>query len=119
MFNKVLATALAVAAMGCTSDPGTLGAGGSGGGGGGVNIKLDAGKPSSGGAGSGASAAGSGQLTLAVRDFRLYNSGNSKTSSDFENYPKVDQNGNPSSTYSGDLNDREIVTDTLGDDYKP
>jgi fibro-slime domain-containing protein len=119
MLKLGFAVALAVVSVGCTSDPGRLGEGGGGGsgGGGGVNIKLDGGK---GGSGGDAGPSTPGQLTLVVRDFRLYNSGDSKTNPDFENVPKTDKDGNSCNPECyGPWPDLEIVTDTLGDDYKP
>lgn len=111
----------AAALVGCGNDPGSLGAGGNGGGvggGGGLDIKLDAGR-GSGGAGGGTSITPEGQLNIVVRDFKLWSSSDGKTNPDFENVPKTDQNGNPCNPCYGPWLDREIVSDTLGDDYKP
>lgn len=112
---------LAAGLIGCGgTDPGSLG--GSGGGGGGGNtpdIKLDAAR-GSGGTGGGTSVTPEGQLNIVVRDFRLYSSSDSKTNPDFENVPKTDQNGktcNPECY--GPWIDLDIVTETLGADYKP
>jgi fibro-slime domain-containing protein len=60
-----------------------------------------------------------GNLTVILRDFRFYNSGDKSTNPDFENPPKTDQNGNPNPTYTGPWHDLAIVTDTLGDDNLP
>lgn len=61
----------------------------------------------------------SGELIVVIRDFRMYNANDPSTNPDFENMPMVDQDGNPSTTYIGSLNDQQIVTDTLGSDGKP
>jgi fibro-slime domain-containing protein len=58
-------------------------------------------------------------LVAVVRDFRLYNASDPTTVADFENVPKADQNGNPSTTYLGPWRDALIVTDALGVDGKP
>jgi fibro-slime domain-containing protein len=60
-----------------------------------------------------------GQLTVTIRDFKFYNAGDSSTVPDFENVPKADQNGNPSTTYTGPWDDKNIVADQLGSDHKP
>ncbi len=60
-----------------------------------------------------------GQLTVTIRDFKFYNAGDPSTVPDFENVPKTDQNGNPSPTYTGPWDDKNIVADQLGADHKP
>jgi fibro-slime domain-containing protein len=116
-----LAGALMVIA--CSSgDPGTVGAGGGNGGGqsggGGLNFKLD-GSAGHGGS-TGATTAGPGQLLMLVRDFKFYAANDSTTDPDFENVPKdVDGSGNPSPGYVGNWDDHNIVTDKLGEDFKP
>jgi fibro-slime domain-containing protein len=67
----------------------------------------------------GETSAGSGVLTMTIRDFKLYAAGDPATNPDFENVPKTDGAGNPSTTYAGPWNDTDIVTDTLGSDGKP
>jgi fibro-slime domain-containing protein len=116
---------LAVALIGCgTNDPGTLGGGGNGAagnGGGGVNIKLDA-SPNGGGgnAGQSGTALPPGSLNMVVRDFKFYDANDAKTNPDFENVPKTDQNGQTCNPQCyGPWPDLDIVTDTLGSDFKP
>ena len=119
--GKHVTLALAVALVGCgTSDPGTLGSGGVGGNGaGGLSIKLDGGGGGSAGT-NGTSVTTPGTLNMVVRDFKLYSSGDSSTNPDFENVPLTDQNGNSCTAKCyGPWDDLEIVTDTLGSDYKP
>jgi fibro-slime domain-containing protein len=60
-----------------------------------------------------------GDLTIVIRDFKLYNAGDTTTDPDFENTPKTDQNGNPNSGYLGPWDDHEIVAADLGMDGKP
>ena len=106
---------------GCgTSDPGSLGQGGiSGGGAAGAIIHLDGGHGGSGG-GSGTSTLPPGSLNMVVRDFKFYDPNDPKTNPDFENVPKVDQNRQPCNPQCyGPWDDPDIVTDTLGSDYKP
>ena len=123
MFSKISPFVLAVALVGCgTQDPGQLGGGGaSGNGGGGVNIKLDGSLPGSGGVGgSGTSTLAPGEILMMVRDFRFYDASDSKTNPDFENVPKTDENGDACTPECyGPWHDADIVSDTLGSDYKP
>jgi fibro-slime domain-containing protein len=92
----------------------TSGSGGSGGG------LFSSGSVGSGGALSGSDAsADSSTLTFVVRDFRLYDPANSTTNPDFENVPKADANGNPSTTYFGPWDDKNVVEAELGADSKP
>jgi fibro-slime domain-containing protein len=106
--------------IGCGNDPGKLGSGGAGGNGaGGIDIRLDAGRGSGGNAG-GSGTLPPGTLNMVVRDFKLYDANNGKTNPDFENVPKTDENGNTCSPECyGPWHDTNIVTETLGDDYKP
>jgi len=65
------------------------------------------------GAGGSANITPNGELTIVIRDFKLYNAGDATTNPDSENPPK-----------SGEVpgvgwNDVDIVTDTLGTDQKP
>ena len=129
MWFKILPLALVAAMVGCSSDPGKLGGGSggeNGGGGSGVEVKLDAGKGGSGGTGdAGTSMNAAGELTMVVRDFRFYNASDGTTNPDFENVPTVTEDGDPCEPSDpkagcyGPWRDEEIVTDTLGDDYKP
>jgi fibro-slime domain-containing protein len=115
MMSKFTFGFLAAALVGCgTSDPGILG-GGSGGSGGGVYINLDALA-----AGGTAGTAGPGTLNMVVRDFRFYDPNDPKTNPDFENIPQTEQDGRACAAQCyGPWDDRDIVGDTLGGDYKP
>jgi fibro-slime domain-containing protein len=62
---------------------------------------------------------GTDQLTLTIRDFKLYNASDPTTNPDFENVPKTDANGNPNASYQGPWDDKAIVKDKLGSDGKP
>jgi fibro-slime domain-containing protein len=121
MFMKYLSVIVALGAIGCSSDnTDVVGGGGNNGAGGGGGIIVSLNGTGGGGAGTtGVSVAQSGELTIVVRDFKFYTAKDSKTDPDFENVPKTDPSGNPSTTYVGDWNDLGIVTDTLGQDHKP
>jgi fibro-slime domain-containing protein len=121
MFMKYLPVVVALGAIGCSSDnTDVVGGGGNSGAGGGGGVIISLNGTGGGGAGTtGVSVAQSGELTIVVRDFKFYAAKDSKTDSDFENVPKTDASGNPSTTYVGDWNDLGIVTDTLGQDHKP
>jgi fibro-slime domain-containing protein len=108
-------SAAALVACG-TSDPGTVGGGGGlDGSGGGVYINLDA--LAAGGTGG---TAGPGTLNMVVRDFRFYDPNDPKTNPEFENIPKTEQDGRACAAQCyGPWSDRDIVSDTLGPDYKP
>jgi fibro-slime domain-containing protein len=59
-------------------------------------------------------------ITVTLRDFRVYKAADPTTVPDFENPPyNIGQDGGPSPGYLGDWFDKEIVTDTLGADSKP
>jgi fibro-slime domain-containing protein len=127
MFMKYLPLVVALGAFGCSNDNservgegGSVGPGGNGGGGVTINTNPMGGSGGSGGK-SGTSVAETGELNIVVRDFKLYDAADSHTNPDFENVPATDGSGNPvaANTYWGPWNDLEIVTDTLGDDYKP
>ena len=121
MFIKYLPMVIALGAFGCSNENSDVvgGAGNNGkGGGGGVIISIG-GTGGNGAVTTGTSVSQSGDLTIVVRDFKLYSASDSKTNPDFENVPKTDASGNPSTTYVGDWNDLNIVTDTLGKDHKP
>ena len=119
MSIKLVPIALAIALLGCSSDPGKLGGGGEGGNGaGGVSVRLDAGRAGSGGNG-GTSTLPPGSLNMVVRDFKFYAASDSKTNPDFENVPKTDQSGNTCNPCYGPWDDKDIVTGTLGSDFKP
>jgi len=109
-----LAFVLTAAVLGCDSSPGK--GNGDGGGGGGGNGDGGGG---GGGGDLGGTDPSSGVITLTVRDFKLYSMSDATTNPDFENVPKTDQQGNPSTTYLGPWDDKEVVTDTLGADNKP
>ena len=121
MFIKYLPMVIALGAFGCSNENSDVvgGAGNNGkGGGGGVIISIG-GTGGNGAVTTGTSVSQSGDLTIVVRDFKLYSASDSKTNLDFENVPKTDASGNPNTTYVGDWNDLNIVTDTLGKDHKP
>jgi fibro-slime domain-containing protein len=119
MFIKYLTMVIALAAIGCSNSSEVVGAGGDNGNGAGGGVIIPIGG-SGGNVGTiGTSVGQSGELTIVVRDFKFYSASDSTTDPDFENVPKTDQNGNPSTTYVGDWNDLNIVTDTLGTDHKP
>ena len=87
--------------------PGSGGTGSDAAGGGPVGTFGDGGVTTSEGGGDPGS---NGTLTMVLRDFKLYKSGDVTTNADFENVP---QNG------ASFWDDREIVSDTLGSDGKP
>jgi fibro-slime domain-containing protein len=129
MNMKFLPLLIAAVAFGCSNDNssqvGTGASGGPGGGGtGGLSIKLD-GSTGTGGSGgtNGTSTLAPGQLMMMVRDFKFYDANDPSTDPDFENVPKdMDSSGNPmpaGQTSYGPWDDKNIVTDTLGDDFKP
>jgi fibro-slime domain-containing protein len=60
------------------------------------------------------------QITVTLRDFRVFDAEGGLTVPDFENPPyNIGQDGGPSPGYVGDWDDKEIVSDTLGTDSKP
>ena len=124
MFMKYLPTVIALGAIGCSNDNSqSVGGGGSSGngGGGGVIIPIS-GTGGHGGGGTGISVDPAGELTIVVRDFKFWDANDPQhTNPDFENVPATDGAGNPvaANTYWGPWEDREIVTDTLGSDFKP
>ena len=115
MFIKYVPMVLALGAFGCSNDNSDV-VGGSGnngkGGGGGVIISIG-GAGGNGAGTTGTSVSQSGDLTIVVRDFKLYSASDSKTNLDFENVPKT------SADAAGNWDDKDIVTDTLGPDHKP
>lgn len=123
---SVLVFALASSACGSGSSDGGSGAGGAtlrtGSGGSGLSSNT-AGGDGSGTGGSGPSIGGDvGQLAIVIRDFKFYDATDSTTNPDFENVPKTGGGGpvGPGVGASGGpWDDRDIVTDTLGDDSKP
>jgi fibro-slime domain-containing protein len=123
MFIKYLPMVIALGAIGCSNDnTDVVGGGGNNGAGGGGGIIVSINGTGGGSAGTtGVSVAQSGELTIVVRDFKFYDAKDSKTNPDFENVPATDGSGNPVSanTYYGPWNDLDIVTDTLGSDFKP
>jgi fibro-slime domain-containing protein len=56
---------------------------------------------------------------MVVRDFRVYDELDTTTNPDFENPPKTDATGTPNTGYTGPWDDKEIVSDSLGTDFKP
>jgi fibro-slime domain-containing protein len=60
-----------------------------------------------------------GNLTVVIRDFKIYSAGDASTDPDFENTPKTDQSGAPNTSYMGPWDDHEIVGVALGADGKP
>jgi len=126
MFMKYLPMVIALAA--CSNDNSDVVGGGgnhAGGGIGGSTIIPMGGVGGGGSAGtSGSSVTPTGELTIVVRDFKLYDANDTEhTNPDFENVPAtLDGQGNtvPANTYFGNWDDKEIVTDTLNpDDHKP
>jgi fibro-slime domain-containing protein len=116
MMSKLVPLAIALLA-GCSnnsSDVVGAGGGSSKSGGGGVVVPLG-GKGGKGGGGntgtSGTSTGQSGQLTMVVRDFKFYDANDASTDADFENVPATGG--------AGPWDDKDIVTDTLGSDFKP
>lgn len=67
-----------------------------------------------GGSGGSANLTPNGELTIVIRDFKLYNAGDATTNPDFEHPPST-----PETTPGVGWNDLDIVTDTLGMDQKP
>lgn len=64
--------------------------------------------------------AGDGTIRFVLRDFRVYNAGDTTTVADFENPPYgIGPDGGALPNYQGDWNDLDIVTTTLGADRKP
>jgi len=60
-----------------------------------------------------------GNLTVTIRDFKIYSAGDTSTNPDFENTPKTDQSGAPNTSYLGPWDDHEIVASDLDDKSKP
>lgn len=61
-----------------------------------------------------------GTLVIILRDFKLYNSGDSTTNPDFENPPyNIGPDGGSDPGFGGDWPDAQIVTNALGADHKP
>ena len=58
-------------------------------------------------------------LNVTIRDFKFHDPADPSTDPDFENSPKTDASGAPSTTYLGPWDDRAIVADALGADGKP
>jgi fibro-slime domain-containing protein len=111
---RVLSVAFAVVLVGCgTQDPGSLGGGGANGNGGGGGVNIDIFGSGGRGGGGGTSTLAPGSLNMVVRDFKFYDANDAKTNLDFENVPATPDNE------WGPWDDRDIVTDTLGSDYKP
>ncbi len=127
MFIKYLPMAIALGAIGCSNDNSqSVGGGTSGnngnGGGGGVIIPISGTGSGGSGGGTGVSVDPAGELTIVVRDFKFWDANDPQhTNPDFENVPATDGSGNPvpANTYWGDWDDRDIVTNTLGSDFKP
>ena len=85
-----------------------IGAGGSG--------SIGTGDPGAGGSlttTGGNGVAADGNLTIVIRDFKIYSAGDTSTNPDFENTPKTDQSGSPNTSYLGPWDDHEIVTPTI------
>jgi fibro-slime domain len=118
MLRKCLPLALAFVALGCSNNNSdVVGAGGNGpkggNGAGGLTIPIGGaggGNPGNGGT-TGTSTGQSGELTIAVRDFKFYSATDATTDPDFENVPTTGG--------TGPWDDKDIVADTLGSDYKP
>jgi fibro-slime domain-containing protein len=116
MIIKYAPLAIALVAVGCSNNNSdVVGAGGNtvrSGGGVVINIGGASGNGGGGNSGTtGTSTGQSGQLTMVVRDFKFYNATDATTDADFENVP--------STGGTGPWDDKDIVTDTLGSDFKP
>jgi fibro-slime domain-containing protein len=115
----VLTSAVVLSACGAGADGTVDNANGSNGqSGGGATPPLLTG-PGGSGPGGGSLGDTAGSLTITIRDFKLYSAGDASTNPDFENTPKTDQNGTPSTSYLGPWDDLEIVADAIGKDQKP
>jgi fibro-slime domain-containing protein len=123
MLKNFLPLAIGLVTVGCNSTTEVVGGtdddGKAGNGGGGLTINVNGTGGTTGIAGSSTGLSTNGQLIMSVRDFKFYKAGDSKTNPDFENTPKTDGSGNPSTSYLGPWDDKDIVNDTLGSDYKP
>jgi len=123
MFKKFLPLAIGLVTVGCNGNPDVVGGAGNdgkaGNGGGGLIINMDGTGGTAGNAGGSNGLTTNGELMMVVRDFKFYSAGDSKTNPDFENTPKTDASGNPSTSYLGPWDDKEIVADKLGDDFRP
>jgi fibro-slime domain-containing protein len=123
MLKRYLVSTLAITLVACGNggpDPvgGPTGPNGNGGGGGIIISTAQGGHTGSGSNGGGANSGMPGELSLIVRDFRLYDANNpAGTNPDFENVPNTDEQGNPvgPNTYWGPWRDTEIVADQLVD----
>jgi fibro-slime domain-containing protein len=116
MTNRFMPLAIALAALGCGNNSDVVGAGGNTTkGGGGVVIPIGGTSGNAGGGNTGTTGTSTGQsgaLTMVVRDFKFYAANDATTDPDFENVPTA------ASTANG-WDDKDIVTDTLGSDFKP
>ena len=115
MTSKLIPLAIAFLAVGCSNNNSdVVGAAGNSGKGGGGGLVIPIGGASGGGGNSGTSGTSpgqSGQLTMVVRDFKFYDASDATTDPDFENVPATGG--------TGPWDDKDIVTDTLGSDFKP
>jgi len=131
MPQRYFPIALLIAGVACSNDPGKVGAANPGGTilPGGLRLDASAGSPGGGGGtdalggitndGRGPGSTIAGQIIMLIRDFKFHDANDSTTVPDFENVPQTDATGAPSTTYSGPWDDRNIVTTTLGADFKP
>jgi fibro-slime domain-containing protein len=119
MISKFIPLTIALVAVGCSNNNSDV-VGAAGGtsvkiNGGGVVVQIGGASGNGGGGNSGTSGTAtgqSGQLTMVVRDFKFYDANDATTDADFENVPTT------GSTANG-WDDKDIVTDTLGSDFKP
>ena len=117
--SKYIPLVIALVAAGCSSNNSdVVGGGGSAKGAGGTLIipiggaSGNASGGSTGSTGTSTSTTQSGQLTMVVRDFKFYDANDLTTDPDFENVPTA------AGTANG-WDDKDIVSDTLGTDFKP
>jgi fibro-slime domain-containing protein len=117
MMSKVIPLAIALLAVGCSNNNSdVVGAAGNSGKGGGGGLVIPIGGASGNGGGgnsgtTGTSPGQSGQLTMVIRDFKFYDASDLTTDADFENIPTTGG--------GGPWDDKDIVMDTLGSDFKP
>jgi len=114
----LLLSTLALSAIACGNDnPDAIGAGGNSGsasGNGGMYISTSPSGSGSNGGGGVSGTGTTGDLNFVIRDFKVYDPSNSKTTNpDFENVPST-----PSPTSLGWV-DPDIVNEQLGEDHKP
>lgn len=120
MFKNILLLAIGSVVLACNNNSDVVGENNGGGGNSGTGLVINVNGTGSSGGNAGATGnPQKGELVMVVRDFKFYSASDSKTNPDFENTPKTDASGNPNNSYLGPWDDKEIVNDTLGNDFKP